>query len=598
MTEPGTGRPGLNSAMTGTRRLAAPSSRLAIAARSHGDDYPSTIRQWPRRTAAVVLLVSSLFYAPWMLTHLNTELLWLSVPFLMANLFSLLYVVTHVWNSWSRCVPRRRPVAPGQEPRVGVIIPTCGEGVDLVLRTVISVLEQDWPAPCLIVMVSDDAHDPILRQALIELPVTYYEPPSRHALGRDGAAKAGNLNAALSELEATHPDLLYVETRDADDEVGSNSFLREAVGQLEADDGLAYVQTIKEAQVSAGDPFNNRETMFYQGQMLSRNAANAVFPCGSGLVWRRAALRDIGGFPVWNLVEDLQSGVEALRRGWRGLYLPIVGAVGQHSPQDIPNVYKQRGTWAIDTVRLLVYGDLSGLDLRQRAHFYGMLLDYVNAFTILVYLPSVVLSLLGWTPLESSAQDYLVHLLPLVVATEVWLLLANRPFHERRSRQRRPLMALWRVRIMWAGLGPTYMKATVQAVVGGRGRKPTYRVTRKEDDHRWYWRETLPHAAAVLVTLCVLAYALTGGSLPSGGVLLGTFYWGGLYVALLAGFVPRGWHGVEWRRRALPPSPSPAGDRRRRTRKRLHRKDGTPVASGRRRTRRTVHLRARENGPR
>ncbi len=82
------------------------------------------------------------------------------------------------------------------------------------------------------------------------------------------------------------------------------------------------MQTIKEAQVSAGDPFNNREAMFYRGQMLSRNAANATFPCGSGLVWRRAALGDIGLFPTWNLVEDLQSGIEALRRGWDSCYLP------------------------------------------------------------------------------------------------------------------------------------------------------------------------------------------------------------------------------------------------------------------------------------
>lgn len=147
-------------------------------------------------------------------------------------------------------------------------------------------------------------------------------------------------------LDRDFPELAYVETRDADDEMGTTRFLHEVVGQLEADEGLAYVQTIKETQVSAGDPFNNRESLFFRGQMLGRNAANSVFPCGSGVVWRRTALRSIGEFPVWNLVEDLQSGFEALKRGWRGMYLPIVGAVGQHSPEDVPNVYKQRGTWA------------------------------------------------------------------------------------------------------------------------------------------------------------------------------------------------------------------------------------------------------------
>jgi cellulose synthase (UDP-forming) len=286
-------------------------------------------------------------------------------------------------------------VARGAEPHVGVIIPTCGEAVPMILRTVVSVLEQDWPADRLTVVVSDDGRDPVLAEALAGLPVRYHVPPPRDAPGRDGAAKAGNLNSALAVLDREHPDLAFVETRDADDEVGSNGFLRQTVGQLLADRRLAFVQTIKEAQVSAGDPFNNRESMFYRGQMLARNAANAVFPCGSGLVWRRAALRDIGEFPTWNLVEDVQSGVEALRRGWRGLYLPIVGAVGQHSPEDVPNVYKQRGTWAIDTVRLIVWGDLRGLNRRQRLHFAEMLFFYLNAFTTVVYIPSVVCSLLG-----------------------------------------------------------------------------------------------------------------------------------------------------------------------------------------------------------
>ena len=63
-----------------------------------------------------------------------------------------------------------------------------------------------------------------------------------------------------------------------------------------------------------------------------RHAANAVFPCGSGVVWRRSALQDIGNFPTWNLVEDLQSGVEALCRGWRGCGWPSLGLFGANEP--------------------------------------------------------------------------------------------------------------------------------------------------------------------------------------------------------------------------------------------------------------------------
>src|SRR5205085_5598561 len=119
-------------------------------------------------------------------------------------------------------------------PDVAVIIPTCGEPVSMVLRTVLSVLDQDYPRERLIVVISDDAHNPQLAAALDGLGVIYSEPPDRWAPGRDGAAKAGNLNSALQLVERDFPGVGYIETRDADDEVGTPRFLRQTIGQLEA----------------------------------------------------------------------------------------------------------------------------------------------------------------------------------------------------------------------------------------------------------------------------------------------------------------------------------------------------------------------------
>ncbi|PWU24371.1 MAG: hypothetical protein C5B48_06745 [Candidatus Rokuibacteriota bacterium] len=528
-----------------TRRPApAPSQPIAQAARAFGDDYPPLQGQRTLRAAGLVLLAATALYVPWLLTSLNTALPWLVWPFAAANLFTMATGLLSVLNSWWRHVPERQPLPPGAEPTVGVIIPTCGEPVPMILRTLVSVLEQDWPADRLAIVVSDDGHSPELEAALEGLPVLYHEPPPRSAPGREGAAKAGNLNSALALLDERYPDVRYIETRDADDELASSGFLRHTVGQLEDDDRLAFVQTIKEAQVSPGDPFNNRESFFYRGQMLSRNAANAVFPCGSGVVWRRSALRAIGEFPTWNLVEDLQSGVEALRRGWRGMYLPIVGAVPQHSPEDVPSVYKQRGTWCVDTVRLMVWGNLRGLNLRQRAQFLELLFFYLSSFTVLVYVPAIGCSLLGWVPIDSSPVGFLTHMLPMVLATEVWLFTLNHPFHDRRRRQRQPYRALWRVRTIWAGLAPVFMKASIQAVASGPNRKPVYQVTRKHDDRRWHWRHTLPQTTIVLTVVAVAIYAVRFGTFPDPILLSGTVYWGGLYVVLLSNFITRSWYGL------------------------------------------------------
>jgi cellulose synthase/poly-beta-1,6-N-acetylglucosamine synthase-like glycosyltransferase len=541
------------------RRTVAPaaSSPIAVAARAFGDDYPAVRQRWIR-AAGLFFVASAVVYLPWLVTSLNDALPWLIWPFLVANLFTLTNVLLSIVNSWWRTAPQPQLLPVGGEPIVGVIVPTCGEPIPMVLRTIVSVLEQDWPSDRLVIVVSDDGHDPDLEAALTDYPALYYSPPSRSAPGRDGAAKAGNLNAALGFLDEQYPDLAYVETRDADDELASRRFLRHAVGQLETDQRLAYVQTIKEAQVSAGDPFNNREAIFYRGQMLARNAANAVFPCGSGLVWRRAALRDIGDFPTWNLVEDIQSGVEALCRGWRGVYLPIVGAVPQHSPEDVPNFYKQRGTWCLDTVRLIVWRGLRGLTIRQKGHFLELLLFYLSSFTVLIYLPAIAASLLGYVPIESSTGSFLAHMLPIVIATEAWLLALNYPYNDRRRRQRHLYRDLWRVRTMWAGLAPVFMKASIQAVVNGPDHKPSYKVTRKHDDLRWHWRDTLPQATIVLAVIVTLIYALRFGTLPSPVLLVGTVYWGGLNVILLGNFVTRGWHGLAVTRSLFRRAPAPA----------------------------------------
>jgi cellulose synthase/poly-beta-1,6-N-acetylglucosamine synthase-like glycosyltransferase len=521
----------------------APSQPIARAARAFGDAYPA-VRQWPIRVAGVLLIASIVFYAPWLWRSMNRSLPWLSWPYVLANAFTLANWLLSIFNAWSRWVPEPRRVAAGAEPVVGVIIPTCGEPVPMVLRTIISVLEQDWPRDRLVVVVSDDGHDPELEAAVEYYGVVYHSPPPRFAPGRDGAAKSGNLNSALALLDEIVPGVAYVETRDADDELPSLGFLRHAVGQLEADGGLAYVQTIKEAQVSPGDPFNNRDTTFYRSQLLARNAANAVFPCGSGLVWRRTALHDIGEFPTWNLVEDLQSGVEALRRGWRGLYVPIVGAVPQHSPEDVPNFYKQRGSWALDTVRLIVWRGLRGLNLRQRAQFLELFCFYLSGFTVLAYVPAIICALLGWMPLQTSAWGFAVHMLPIALAIELWLLTLTAPYNDRRKRQRRVYRDLWRVRTMWAGLAPVFMKASIQAVLNGPKRKPTYKVTRKFDDKRWHWRHTLPQTTIVASVAVVLVYALRFGGFPNVVLFLGCVYWGGLNIILLSNFITRGWYGL------------------------------------------------------
>ncbi len=501
------------------------------------------MRNWKLKAAGILLILTTAWYLPWALGHLNWRMPWLSIPFGLASLMTAVMSLVTAINHWQREVSQGHPVPSGKEPLVAVIIPTYGERGRMVYKTAKSVLEQDYPQGQLCVVISDDAHRQSMRavtrqlgRAYPDAAVIYHEPPRRNNPDRRGEAKAGNLNSALEALKAYAPEARFVETRDADDLVGDNRFLRQAVGQLVADPRIAYVQTIKEAVVSPGDPFGNLEPLFYHGAMLARNAANAVFPCGSGLVWRCEALDDIGGFPTWNLVEDLQSGVEALRRGWHGVYLPIVGAIGQTAPEDVPNAIKQRGTWALDTMRLSFWGDKRGLSLRQHIQFSELGFFYLLSFAALVFGVTPIFALLfDMFPLITTHAGYALHFWPYAAAVELLLVCLGDGL---------PYEALWRARQTWLGMAPTYARAAILALIYGPRHKPRYRVTRKEHVHRVYWRESLPQVLLFLALIGASVYHLATHSLLVAADL-GSLFWAAFYALALSRSVRNAWHGVE-----------------------------------------------------
>ena len=498
---------------------------------------------WKVRAAGILLLVATAWYLPWVFASLNWQAPYLSIPFAIASLMTAVMTLTTVINHWRIDVPEERRVPAGLEPEVVVIVPTYGEPPMLVYETAKSVLQQDYPRDKIRLAISDDSHRESIR-ALVErlkreFPdafIGYHEPPRRGDPKRCGEAKAGNLNSVFDVVNAYAPRISFIETRDADDKVGDPSFLRQAIGQLMADPQLAFVQTIKEAIVSPGDPFSNLEPLFYRRAMLVKNATNAVFPCGSGLVWRREALNDIGGFPTWNLVEDLQSGVEALRRGWRGIYLPLVGAVGQTAPEDIPNIVKQRGAWAVDTMRLTFWGNKQGLSLWQQLQFSELGCFYLLSLAVLVFAIIPVFSLtFNIYPLIATHAAYAQHFWPYAAAIELLLIGLSEGL---------PYEVLWRARQMWLGLAPVYARATVMALAYGPHRKPWYRVTRKEHVYHWYWREILPQIVLFLALIGASLYHIATHSLLRDADL-GSLFWAGFFILGLSRIIFNSWRGVQ-----------------------------------------------------
>jgi cellulose synthase (UDP-forming) len=457
------------------------------------------------RAIAIMAIVAQVIYLSAIINGFNYNYPIVSFLFIAFQVITFLCFVIYIINNWTVKVPKRKVIKPGYEQEVAVIIPTWNEPVGMVERTVLSVINQDYPLEKLVVIVSDDARNYEMKSMVFNiasqfpgLRIIYNIPPEKDSTSRKGEGKSGNLNSALRLIQDKFPEIEYIETRDADDLVGSKEFLRDSTGQLMFDDKLAYVQSIKQVKTSEGDPFGNQEEIFFRSLMLYKNGANAVFPCGSGLVWRKTALLDIGGLPTWNLVEDFQSGAEALRRGWKGMYLPIVGAIGQIAPEDILNMYKQRGTWAMDSFRFFLWGNKKGLSIRQRLHFAESTIAYALSIMTFFYafLPAIFL-IFGIKPTIYTSSEFVLFQLTQVLSVTLFSLCLA-------SRGEISAIGMMKSSQTLFGAFPAIVKALFLAIIYGPNKKPRYKVTRKNHVHGIYIHKVLPQ----IILVATLVYAI------------------------------------------------------------------------------------------
>ncbi len=458
------------------------------------------------RLVAIIAMASFVIYGSFLIVSYNPAQPVFSLIFIIFDILMILVLIIYIINNWTMKVPQRKLLEKGNEPHVITIIPTWKEPAEMVEKTILSVLNQDYPVDKITLILSDDARNPLMKNMLYKVAANYptshfvyHLPPEKSSTLRRGEGKAGNLNSAL-DLIINHPNVKYIETRDADDMVGSPLFLRDLLGQLKGDPKLAFVQSIKTVISSKGDPFGNGEDFFYKSLMFHKNGAGAAFSCGSGIVWRKDALVDLGGFPTWNLVEDFQSGAEVLRRKWKTLYLPIIGAVGQISPEDLPNLYKQRGTWAMDSLRFMFYGNMKGLNLRQRLHFMesGILYIITAMSYFYAFLPGIFL-ILHVNPIRTNFFEFeFYHLTYFVAIITFTIALANKSGI--------PLGKILRSFQILFGLGPVYFRALVMAIKYGPDRKPSYKVTRKTHRYGLYISLVIPNLVLVAFLLSAVYF--------------------------------------------------------------------------------------------
>ena len=238
---------------------------------------------------------------------------------------------------------RQRGEAPTFEPSVTVIIPAFNEE-RVIVASVTRVLASDYPDLQVIVVDdgSKDATSRVVAEAFgADLRVSLLTLPN--------GGKAAALNRALEQARGE-----VVIALDADTQFEVETIRR--LVRWFADPGIGAV---------AGDArVGNRVNLvtrwqaveYITAQNLERRAlagfdAMTVIPGAVG-AWRRAALNDVGGYPIDTLAEDQDLTIAIQRAGWRVTYDPRAVAWTE-APETFAALAKQRFRWAFGTLQCL-----------------------------------------------------------------------------------------------------------------------------------------------------------------------------------------------------------------------------------------------------
>ena len=214
----------------------------------------------------------------------------------------------------------------GRQANVDVLITVYGESLDVIRTTVKAAmamrgLHTTW--------ILDDGDSDEVRDLAKTLGCRYVR-----RLGSSGA-KAGNVNNALSVAKAE-----FFVIFDADF-VAKPDFLYETLPFME-DPNVAFVQTPQvygnlNNIVSRGAGFI--QMVFYRFIQPGRNEFNAAFCVGTNVLFRRAAVKDIGGIYTQSKSEDIWTSILLHERGWRSIFQPKELAIGE-TPDTRPRRFR------------------------------------------------------------------------------------------------------------------------------------------------------------------------------------------------------------------------------------------------------------------
>jgi cellulose synthase (UDP-forming) len=350
-----------------------------------------------------VSVVSALWYFTWLLRPERVGNRALYGLLVMAEVFNLVQAAGFWWTCRHGRDRATRTVGPAHAGGpVDVLIPVYDEPLEVVGPTIEAALALRGAAHT--VFLLDDAGRPELAALAGHLGARYVRR------GLNTGAKAGNLNNALR-----HSTAPFVAVFDCDHLVDAR-FLEATLGWF-ADPAVAYVQTPQYyANASRGGVASaawSQQALFFGGIARGKDGLDAMFCCGTNVVFRRQALDDVGGFPEGSLTEDFELSVRLHELGWRSAYVNDVLARGL-GPEDMASYVSQQQRWARGCLAVIPLSIRARLPWRVRLQYLLSSMFFLSGWTVALYMAFPIIRILtGAQPLAGTTADqFLLHFAP------------------------------------------------------------------------------------------------------------------------------------------------------------------------------------------
>jgi cellulose synthase (UDP-forming) len=457
----------------------------------------------------------------------------ISAALLFAESFFLINCLAYLGNVWRVLVGgNRKSTSEGipelrEYPPIAITVSSYKEPLEVVEANLICFRNLTYPNKH-IYFLDDTRYElaPNDDQAMQQYRAAIDELCSRVSVNlfrrRWRGAKAGMINDFLDFLEGHPPEGYefhqfqktsipgnekYIAIFDADMNPLPD-FAEELVQTMEANDKIAFVQ--RPQYYSNFE--NNRvaraaglqQVIFYEYICEGKGAQDAMFCCGTNVMFRRQALVEVGGFDESSVTEDFATSLKLHSHGWSSAYLNRICAFGM-GPRDLGGYFRQQFRWALGTAglaRRIIGGFIRNPRAMPLAKWFEYLLSatyYLVGWAFLVLVACPVIYLFFNIPRYFAHPGiFLLFFAPYMLATLTAFLNTLR---YRTYRRRDVYNGLLLANVAF----PVYMKASLLGLLGVRGR---FGVTPKSGSTALPLRSLWAQILAMTVTLAAAVWGL------------------------------------------------------------------------------------------